>query len=91
MNMNKICRLFFMIILVIGSSYPTLADAGYFAKKTASIAQIHTEYGEGDQVTLTIKGDNFLRSRGRVPYISIGSSHDYDLLSFSNSQLVVST
>ncbi len=91
MNMNKICRLSFMIILVIGFGYPSLANAGYFAKKIATISQIQTEYGEDNEVTLTIKGKSFLRRRGRVPYISIGSDREYDLLSFSNSQLVVST
>ena len=88
MSLLKKSIISFLALLFIVSSNPALAD-GWKNFWRVSISEIHTTYGAGDEVILSITGRNFLRWKNRPPYISLGERLDHELLSASDTELQV--
>jgi hypothetical protein len=53
------------------------------------IKEVLTEFGDYDEVHMLVRGENFLRSRDRAPYVSLGDGEDFLLLDFTDTDLVL--
>jgi len=87
----RLAKLNIMLLsVVLAVSFCSIA----FAKKSKKgkdlvISEVTAEFGDFNNVTLTITGSNFLNKYGEPPFISLGHDRDYTLYECTDDQIVL--
>lgn len=82
------CLLAIMLLFAFSDS-PAFARKNKKAKDIV-ISEVIAEFGDFNDVIVTLKGSNFLNKYGEPPYIFLGHDRDYTLYESTDDQIVLS-